>query len=289
MSRSNPGLLGVRGASASTGSQASRSLPPTARPARHEAMPSRAREAAAVHNRHQMGKEEIMRRFCLVTSFIVALTLTLGYGTALAGQSLVAQINTDKVYSLQIIAHDRCPKGTFDNSNRRSIAVLADFTPDVNTGDVFINIEDKRNLIFLRPGPTFQVLDGNACNQGGAVFQLPPDVSTSFEVWVRLVGKPGSGLDVTTCAVIAVDLNPADALVVGDVVCSTSSLMRTRLTGKGEPRFTNETNTLLKLVNAGIGCNPCDLFDPNLQDFFWKWGTTGRPHAQLVFVEANAR
>jgi len=21
---------------------------------------------------------------------------------------------------------------------------------------------------------------------------------------------------------------------------------------------------------------------------FWQWGTTGRPHAQLVFVEANA-
>jgi len=145
-----------------------------------------------------------MRGFGLVASSVVALTLTLGgYGTALAGQSLVAQINTDKVYSLQIIAHDRCPKGTFDNSNRRSIAVLADFTPDVNTGDVFVTIEDKRNLIFLVPGDTFQVLDGNACNQGGAVFQLPPDVSTSFEVWVRLVGKPGSGLDVTTCAVIA--------------------------------------------------------------------------------------
>ena len=231
-----------------------------------------------------------MRGFCLVASSVVALTLTLGYGTALADQSLVAQINTDKVYSLQIIAHDRCPKGTFDNSNRRSIAVLADFTPDVNTGAVFVTIEDKRNLIFLVPGPTLEVLDGNACNQGGAVFQLPPDASTSYEVWVRLVGKPGSGLDVTTCAVIAVDLNPGDALVVGDVVCSTSSLIRTRMTGKGEPRFTNETNTLLKLVNASIGCDPsCDLFDPNLQDFFWKWGTTGRPHAQLVFVEANAR
>ena len=74
-----------------------------------------------------------------------------------------------------------------------------------------------------------------------------------------------------------------------ELICSTDKLVRTRMTGKGEPRSTNETNTLLKLVNAGIGRNPCDLFDPNLQDFFWRWGATGRPHAQLVFIEANAR
>src|SRR5437867_5745590 len=120
-----------------------------------------------------MERGERMRKFCLVLSLAVTFTLSLGPGMALAGKSLVAQINTDKVYSLQVIAHDKCPQGTFDSSNRRSIAVLADFVPDVTTGAVFVDIV-KTNLIFLVPGPTFQVLDGNACDGDGAKFQLPP-------------------------------------------------------------------------------------------------------------------
>jgi hypothetical protein len=224
-----------------------------------------------------------MRKFCLVLSLAVTFTLSLGPGMALAEKSLVATINTDKVYSLQIIAHDNCPKGAFDASNRRSIAVLATFTPAVKTGDVFVDIVDKTNLIFLVPGPSFQVLDGNACDGDGATFQLPPLVGTHFGVWVRLVGKPQSGINVTTCAVLKADTGD---LLAGDVVCSTDSLIRTRLTGKGEPSFTNATNKLLKLLNADFGCDPaCNLFDPAFEDFFWSWGTTGRPHAQLVFVD----
>jgi hypothetical protein len=225
-----------------------------------------------------------MRKFSLVSSLAATFTLSLCPAMALAGgKSLVATINSDKVYSVQVIAHDKCPQGAFDNSNRRSIAVLATFTPDVKTGDVFVDIADKTNLILLVPGPTFEVKDGNACDADGAKFQLPPLVSTQYGVWVRLVGPPQSGVNVTTCAVLKADTG---GLLAGDVVCSTDSLVRTRMTGKGEPSFTDATNKLLKLLNADFGCDPaCNLFDPDFQDFFWSWGTTGRPHAQLVFVD----
>ena len=228
-----------------------------------------------------------MKKLLLLTILVIAATLAEGSGTALAG-SPVSTLATDKVYNVEIIAHANCPKGSFTGSNRRVIAVQADFKTGLTPGEVTVDLPtDNTNLIFLVPGPDFQVLDGNACDtrNNGAVLQLPPDVSAVFSVWVRLVGKPGSGITAFTCAE-----GTLVGTTINELIRSTDKLVRTRMTGKGEPRFANETNTLLKLVNATIGCDPsCDLFDPSLQDFFWKWGTTGRPHAQLVFVEANAR
>src|SRR5215831_4340791 len=143
-----------------------------------------------------------MRRISLRVAAAVALAvlmLTVGSKVALAG-SLVSQLATDKAYSLEIIAHDTCPAGTFDNSNRRAIAVQANFSKIASNQD--IQQLTKVNSIFLTPSTdgTFQVLDGNACNSDGALVQLPETVSSTYEVWVRLVGQPGSKIDATTCA-----------------------------------------------------------------------------------------
>src|SRR5262245_24594085 len=223
-----------------------------------------------------------MRRISLRVAAAVALAvlmLTVGSEVALAG-SLVSQLATDKAYSLEIIAHDTCPAGTFDNSNRRAIAVKADFSKIASNQD--IQNLTKVNSIFLTPSTdgTFQVLDGNACDSDGALVQLPETVSSTYELWVRLVGQASSKIDVTTCAT---------PLGSSTIICSTDHFARTRMTGKGQPVFTNATSQLLSINNpllAGTTCGTSTepLFAGCLDNFFWNWDTTGRPHAQVWFV-----
>jgi hypothetical protein len=216
----------------------------------------------------------------LVAAVAVAVVmLIVGSEVALAG-SLVGQLATDKAYSLEVIAHDTCPTGTFEGSNRRAIAVQANFSKIASNQD--LNTLTKVNSIFLTPSidGTFQVLDGNACNSNGAVVQLPQTVSSLYEVWVRLVGQPNSSIDVTTCATLQGSTT---------IICSTDNFAKTRMTGHGQPSFTNATPQLLfisnpLLTNTICGTSTEPLFGGCLNNFFWNWDTTGRPHAQVWFV-----
>src|SRR5215510_9423024 len=221
-----------------------------------------------------MRRKQNMKRIALN---LVAVALT---GVMRTVGSEVGQLATDKAYSLEVIAHDTCPTGTFDNSNRRSIAVQADFSKIAS--NQALNALTKVNSIFLTPSidGTFQVLDGNACNGNGALVQLPQTVSSLYEVWVRLVGQPASSIDVTTCA------TPQGSPTI---ICSTDNFAKTRMTGHGQPSFTNATNQLLFLTNpllTGTMCGTSSepLFAGCLGTFFWNWDTTGRPHAQVWFV-----
>ena len=143
-----------------------------------------------------------MKKVLLATSFVIAAALAQGSGIALAG-SLVSTLATDKVYNVEIIAHANCPKGSFTGSNRRVIAVQADFKTGLTPGEVTVDLPtDNTNLIFLVPGPDFQVLDGNACDtrNNGAVLQLPPDVSAVFSVWAsRTTRAPSSAFMYSCC------------------------------------------------------------------------------------------
>jgi hypothetical protein len=228
-----------------------------------------------------MRRKENMKPIALnlVALALAGVMLTVGSEVALAG-SLVGQLATDKAYSLEVIAHDTCPTGTFDNSNRRAIAVQADFSKIASNKD--LNTLTKVNSIFLTPSidGTFQVLDGNACDSDGALVQLPQTVSSLYEVWVRLVGQPASSIDVTTCATLQGSTT---------VICSTDNFAKTRMTGHGQPSFTNATNQLLFLTNPLLTGTMCGtstepLFAGCLGTFFWNWDTTGRPHAQVWFV-----
>ena len=88
----------------------------------------------------------------------------------------------------------------FDDTSRRSIAVLAGFTDSIPDGTLLKDIV-KTDKIFLAPGTDYSVTDGNACDGDGAAMILPSDVSTTYEVFVRLVGQPNSKIDVSTCVV----------------------------------------------------------------------------------------
>jgi len=210
-----------------------------------------------------------MRKLCLVVSLAVVFTLSLGSGMALAGG--IGSIASAKVYSVNIIGYDNCPKS--DNAQR--IAVAGTFTdPDLSPNGTFDPATftlDKTNKIYIVSGPDFRVLRSNACDSAdGAQLQLPPQAPTEFNVFVRLVGKPGGVVTAFSCATL---------VATGDIVCGTS-FTKTRLTGKGEPSFQNVTNELLRI-------NGTQIFSPTLEEVFWVWNTQNRPHAQVWFVDCS--
>jgi hypothetical protein len=208
-----------------------------------------------------------MRRLFLVVGLAVVFTQSVGSGTALAGG--IGAIASAKVYGVNIIGYDNCPK----SENAQRIAVLGTFTDATltpgGTYDAATFEVDKRNKIFISPGPDFRVLNSNACAPTeGARLQLPPQAPTDYNVFVRLVGRPDSTVMAFSCATLGTE-----------IVCGTS-FTKTRLTGKGEPSFTNVTNNLLKI-------NGVQIFESGYEDVFWVWNTTGRPHAQVWFVDCS--
>jgi hypothetical protein len=226
------------------------------------------------------------------------------FGVPAFGQGNGIPKELDKLYSLQIIAYapENCPQGDFLETGRRQIAVAADVGtnhPDRQLMSQLI----RDNDILLGPGE-FAVLDGNACKDGVASFRLPDpavegggstsvtDPTFAYAVWVRLVGKPFTGIDVATCATDTLGTaDPTDDIVR----CSTENLELTRVKGKNSaPKFVNKSKELLSvcvdtsLVADGICDARYPLFAAGLQGYWWDWGTDGKAHAQLVFTEAPA-
>ncbi|MGV7223841.1 MAG: hypothetical protein ACQ9MH_20235 [Nitrospinales bacterium] len=246
----------------------------------------------------------------LTFSLVFALTLSLGYGVVLAGKG--NELPPGPRYVLNVHAYDNCPQGDFTGSNRHMIAIQADYSYDPEGQNK--NLIVKTNTISLTNSDTcpesvcgdkdFVVLDGNACgSKGGAELALPSnpydcpvddpeclDTDPTFQeyrVFVRLVGKKQTGIDVTTCADEAVDVD-GDTQVEDIIMCSTESVVKVRTTGKGSMRFEDVSRELLTICLDTNGSGSCDtrygLFDPELEDYFWQWNTTGQAKAQLVFI-----
>jgi hypothetical protein len=232
---------------------------------------------------------------------LLGLALTVGFNVALAGDTKGNGLPKGQklLFNLEVIAYDaaNCPTG---NRQGHSIAVRADWQD--NPEGVLANALVRMNDIMLSPGP-FDVIDGNACIDGVASFQLPlnpcveggtvnDDCSLddpqfqAYEVYARLVGKWGTGVDVTTCATGAGEdavLNTADDVIV----CSTENWLEMRQKGTA-PKFTNRSKELLTVCLDTDGDTTCDrrvaLFNNDLYDYFWNWNTFGKAHAQLFFV-----
>ncbi len=201
------------------------------------------------------------------------------------------------IYNLEVIAYDgdNCPQGDMTDTNTHRIAVKADVQDLATTKGATASTLIRQNDIMLAPGDTFQVLEGNACLNGTAKFQLPlnpcvdggtvndacsvtdPDFQ-EYQVWARLVGKPDTAVGVTTCAT-----DPVSGLIV----CSTESWVEVRAK---QSKFENVSKQLLSIcVDTTVPADGmCDvryaLFASNFQDYFWNWDTTGKAHAQLFFV-----
>jgi hypothetical protein len=248
-----------------------------------------------------------MKRF--VSFVAVSLFLTVNCPVTMAGQG--NNLPSGPRYMLNVIAFDNCPAGDFINSDRHMIAVKANFDPYSDPSQPLTGAQAgqlasqliKTNTIDLTQGSDFQVLDGNACNKGGAEFMLPADPYTcpaddpyclntdptfqAYRVFVRLVGQPKTGIGVTTCATETVT-DPTTGATQDIIACSTENVVKVRATGKGSMQFDDVSKELLTVCLDTSGDGKCDirypLFASQLKDYFWQWNTSGKAHAQLVFV-----
>lgn len=152
----------------------------------------------------------------------------------------------------------------------------------------------KENKILLSPGTSFQVTDANGTDSNGAAFTLPADVSTTYAVYARALGKPGGSSTMTTCAV-----DPT----TGEIFCSDEHLVSLRT--KGKSTFTNVSQELLTAnITVDPDLNPdlatclgltltdgddpatavrVNLFNPCLEDYFWNYHNNGLKLLQLRF------
>jgi len=210
---------------------------------------------------------------------LVTIALGLAVGTAAALAQTGNGAPSGSHYNLNIIGKEQCPTDPMTNSNGHVIFVL------LNGGDVATNLTGKLastiskvNKIYLQPSPdnsTFAVLDGNACDGNGALFELPNPTNNSYTIWARALATPGGSATMTTCAT-----DPT----TGEIVCSTANVLLMRT--KGKQTFANVTTqlTTITFINPATG-QPVtvSIFDPSLVDYFWNYQNNGLRLAQLRF------
>jgi hypothetical protein len=200
-------------------------------------------------------------------------------------------------YNLNILGKEKCAGDDLKGSNRHTIEVLLHFSDVTANGQLLADL-DKRNKIFLKEGD-FQVLDGNACDGDGAVFQLPanpfvcpvedPECLNSdptfqnYTVWLRELGKPGGTAEMRTCAAGAgldLVLGTAD----DEIVCSSENVVLVRKTGKSSFReVTKELTTLVIDIDGDGDLERVGIFDDRLVSFFWDFDNNGLRLVQLRF------
>jgi len=162
-----------------------------------------------------------------------------------------------------------------------NLEIIASKTKNVDmsgsSGHSLFVLMNGQTKIKLQEGD-FKVIDRNGTD-GSASFSLPnPDPTnsgtTAYSVMARLVGKPGSKLDMSTCAYD----------ITGELFCSSQSLSMSRIAGTS--RFQNVSQELLYIYADLDGDGDIDrvpLFDSSLSDYFWQLDSAGKMHAQLRF------
>lgn len=222
----------------------------------------------------------------------------LGLGTAFAaGNGAISGPH----YNLNILGKTQCSGDDLVGGNAHRIQVL------LTGGDVATDLNGKPaagisrvNKIYLQEGDDFKVLDGNACDKNGALFQLPANPYTCPEddpnclntdptfqgylIFARALGKPGGSATITTCATdpgADEEFDTADDIIV----CSTENVVLVRKTGRSFFKdVTKELTTLLLDTDGnGKGDTRVGLFDDSLQDYFWNYENRELRLAQLRF------
>ena len=194
-------------------------------------------------------------------------------------------------YNLNILGKNTCPGDDLVGTNRHTIMVKLNYNDGSQAGQP-APLLDKTNKIYLQVGD-FQVIDGNACDTGGAKFQLPANpfggtlddpTFQNYLVYARALGKPGGSARMTTCAT-----DPGADLIFGtaddEIVCSTENVLLVRAKGKSTfSNVTRELTTLCLNTDTEPGCDTrVGIFDASLEDYFWDYDNTGLRLAQLRF------
>lgn len=196
-------------------------------------------------------------------------------------------------YNLNIIGVDNPKTTTLTDSQRHTIFVALG---NKNTG-----VETK---IYLTQGD-FTVCDGNGfdaaydCNGDpvggntggmGAVFQLPCNsyatadydctgYSQDYTVWIRVLGKPGGSITMTTCTY---DKEFNMTYCNSEQHVGIVSLKRSN----GQQTFKNVTNQLTTVyasLDGGLTYHTYPLFYPGFEEWWWSYVNKGVRLAQVRF------
>ncbi len=214
-------------------------------------------------------------------------------------------------YLLNIIGVPKDKSADMDENNGRRIFVRLNGGETVENGGgkwkegKTWNDLDKINKILLQMGD-FQVLDANATDDDGALFQLPdPDpedgISPSYRIVARALGTPGGSATLTTCGEAE-----------GDIWCGNNGITieghgrgGSNNKGGGKPILIDVTENLLKMTilldpdedpdladclgfTDTDGDDPVEevdvwLFDPCFENYFWNYDNNGLKLLQLRF------
>jgi hypothetical protein len=151
---------------------------------------------------------------------------------------------------------------------------------------MFVNL-DGHSTINLQKGDTFDILDANATDRDGGLFQLPdPDPDndgvTTYGVYVRTLGTPGGSAKLTSC--VTGDPDGGGPATTG-TFCSVDTVTISRSAGK--PKVTNVSKELLTTCVDLDGNGTCDkrifLFDDSLLNYAWSVDNNGLRNAQVWF------
>ena len=180
-----------------------------------------------------------------------------------------------KVEKLHLHAYDGCqsnPHDTNEGSNGGNVIVL-DYNIDGRNGLLGKN---DIELVVNGDWPNFAILDGNACDNDPAMFNLPSDAlfdeptgteTGEWAVLVRMRGQPGSKFAARLCYTDGTD-----------IVCDVGTVDIIR--GNGKPSVTDVTRKLLGFDDLA------DLEDEKTQQW-WEIGPGGRMRATLYFYDCD--
>ena len=215
-------------------------------------------------------------------SLVFVLTLSLGYGMAMAGNGAPSGPH----YNLNIIGVEKAKNADMTNSHRHTIFVALGKNGAVKT------------KIYLTEGD-FRVCDGNGFDEAydcdgfvvgksnGAVFQLPangcwlddcvnfdPD-SQMYEVYARALGTPGGKVIITTCVE-----------TLDGEVCSTENVLLVRKAGPSKfKNVSRELTTIIADFDLDGDTERYGLFEDDAWQYFWDYDNNGCKLVQLRFYD----
>jgi hypothetical protein len=253
-----------------------------------------------------------MKKF-FTHALVLSLSLTLGYGFALAGKDLRGNgFPNGKHYNLNIIGVPQDKEvPTMTGSHRHTI-----FVP-LNSGDD-VGRKVKIKYVVNPDENEFRVVDGNATDDNVAVIQVPfeycdlesNDSCTellSFMVYARGLGKPGQDTGAVVTAECEYELSVVDPLGTEGLTCEDTLLL-----GEFEinrPRKKPRTVDITDIFRAtgcldfnvegeeGYGeCSSGDLefsniwiFNiPYLDEYMWDYDNNGLKLMQVRFYETTS-
>ena len=184
-------------------------------------------------------------------------------------------------FLLNVHAVDKCPTSGFDGSNRHTIVVQGltdeDFADAYSAhGNNVPDLSDKNDILLTKSdsADAFQILDGNACDDDPAVLALPPLVATTYDVYLKMVGKPYEKANPVLCAKDMYTEEYTD-----DYYCNTGTV---HVREKGGNLYVDVTDELLTILFQDLS-DTYVFADPN-GSYFWDFSATTGAKAQVRFV-----